>query len=132
MNKIDYKMFVPRGESNYIRVVSSGIEFLIDDIMTVNIHISDDRVNYWLYFSIAQDDQHHRVILQKKNKPKFVLLIGNNQYEIHGEGEIMETSLQKWKEQIQITLSFTVYNASQTVNNPRKENPTSRYELLDI
>ena len=61
-----------------------------------------------------------------------VLLIGNNPYEIYGTAEVIDSSLHKWESKIQLTVSFTVINASNTVNNPRKEVPLKRSEILDL
>ena len=131
MKQIDYKIFVPRGMNNYVRL-DSKIEFEIDEIMTVNIHLGDDKVTYWIYFRISADDEHHKLLLKKGKKPQATLLIGNNPYEIVGEGEVMDTSPNKWEEKIQIIFSFTVINASNTVNNARKVIKYERSELLDL
>lgn len=131
MNKIDYKIFVPRGENNYVRF-NTEEEFEIDDIISVNIHLSDDKVVYWFYVKIPDDDQHLKLLLRKGKKPKLTLLIGNNPYEIIGEAEVMNTSHHNWEEKIETQLCFTVINASQTENNPRKEQKSNRLEMLDI
>ena len=130
MKNIDYKIFVPRGENNYVRF--DGEEIIIDEILTINVHLGDDKVTYWIYFKIAPDDNHHKLLLKKGKNPNMILLIGNNPYEIHGTAEIIDTSLHKWESKIQITVSFTVINASHTVNNPRKEIPLKRSEILDL
>lgn len=127
---IDYKIFVPRGENNYVRF--DGNEFEITEILTINIHIGDDKVTYWIYFKIPQDDKQHNLLLRKGKTPDMVLLIGNNPYEIHGTAEIIANDLHSWEEKRQITVSFTVTNASKTVDNPRKEVKPDRFEMLDI
>jgi hypothetical protein len=130
MTKIDYKIFVPRGENNYVRFDSEEIE--ITEILTINIHLGDDKVIYWLYFKISKDDDHHNVLLQPGKKPGMMLLIGNNPYEIHGMAEVIRNELYKWEEKRQITICFTVSNASKTSNNPRKNIIYDRFELLDL
>jgi len=130
MGKIDYKIFVPRGENNYVRF--DGEEIEIDEILTINIHIGDDKVVYWIYFKIDSDDEHHKLILKKDKSPKMILLIGNNPYEIHGIAEVINNEYHKWESKNQITVSFTVINASHTVNNPRKEVLYDRTELIDL
>ena len=128
---MDYKIFVPRGENNYIRL-KTGTEFDVDDILTINIHIGDDKVTYWIYFRISNDDEHHKLILKKGRKSQAILLIGNNPYEIIGEMEVMQIAPHNWEEKIQIIASLTVINSSQVVDNPRKEVKYDRTELLDI
>ena len=63
MNKIDYKIFVPRGGNNYVRF-DTETEFEVSEILTIGIHIVDDKVNYWLNFKIPQDDEHHKCLLR--------------------------------------------------------------------
>ncbi len=130
MSSMDYKIFVPRGGNNYVRFDNE--EFEITEILTINIHLGDDKVTYWIYFKIPHDDKHHNVLLQKGKSPKMVLLIGNNPYEIHGVSEVIENCWHKWEEKRQITVCFVVCNASDTPNNPRKETPCERSELLDF
>ena len=130
MKNIDYKIFVPRGENNYVRF--DGVEIEIDELLTVNLHLGDDKVTYWLYFKIEEDDKHHLTLLKKQKNPNMVLLIGNNPYEIHGTAEIQYFDYHKWERKYQITVSFLVINASNTVNNPRKEVKLERENLLDL
>ena len=130
MKNMDYKIFVPRGENNYVRF--DGEEFEVTEILTINIHLGDDKVTYWIYFKIPHNDEHHNVLLQRGKKPKMVLLIGNNPYEIHGIAEVLANELHNWEEKKQITVCFTVINASTTPNNPRKEVEYERSELLDF
>ena len=130
MRTIDYKIFVPRGENNYVRF--DGEKIIIDEILTINVHLTDDKVIYWIYFKIESDDNHHKLLLKKGKSPNMILLIGNNPYEIYGTAEVIDSSLHKWENKIQITVSFTVINASHTVNNPRKEIPIKRSEILDL
>ena len=131
MNKIDYKIFVPRGENNYVRFNTES-EFLIESIATINIHLLDDKVIYWLYVDIPYDDEHHKLLVRKGKKPKLTLLIGNNPFEIIGESEIIDTHYNKIKEAIEVTLSFIVKNASETTKNPRELIKYDRSDLLDI
>ncbi len=131
MEKIDYKIFVPRGENNYVRF-NIDDEFEIDDIISINLFVSDDKVMYWFYIKIPDDDRDHKLLLKKGKKPKLTLLIGNNPYEIVGEAEVLETSHYYWEEKIQVSLCFTVLKASNTINNPRKEIKYERTELIDI
>jgi len=130
MKNIDYKIFVPRGENNYVRF--DGEEIEIDEILTINLHLGDDKVVYWIYFKIDSDDEHHKLLLKKGKNPEMVLLIGNNPYEIYGKAEVIDNSFHKWESKNQITVSFTVINASRTLNNPRKEVLYKRSELLDL
>lgn len=130
MKNIDYKIFVPRGENNYVKFDGEQIE--INDLLTVNLHLGDDKVTYWLYFKIKEDDMHHKVMLKKGRMPNMILLIGNNPYEIHGRAEVIEVNPHPWENKIQYTISYTVVNASNTVNNPRKEQTYRRSELIDI
>jgi hypothetical protein len=130
-NTIDYKIFVPRGENNYVRL-KTGMEFDIDEILTVNIHLGDDKVTYWIYFRIPHDDKPHKFLLTVGKKSEGTLLIGNNPYEIIGELEVMQIAPHKWEEKIQIIASLVVVNSSQVVDNPRKEVKHTRSELLDI
>ena len=60
------------------------------------------------------------------------LLIGNNPYIIIGYAEIINIDTHKWENKKQITISYTVVNASDTINNPRKEVKYERSELLDL
>ena len=131
MNDIDYKIFVPRGVNNYVRF-DSEVEFEVDDISAINIYPNDDKVIYFFYVKIPFDDQHYKLLLKKNKTPKLTLLLGNNQYEIEGDSEVIDTSHHKWEEKIQISLSFTVRNASKTVNNPRETVEYKRSELLDL
>jgi len=131
MNKIDYKIFVPRGENNYVKF-DTETEFEIDEIISINLFLSTDKVIYWLYIKIPENDEHHKLLLRKGKKPKLTLLIGNNPYEIIGEAEVENISYQNWEENILVTLSFVVSNASQTVKNKRKTIKYERSELLDI
>ncbi len=130
MKSMDYKIFVPRGENNYVRFDNEEIE--IDEIFTVNIHIKDDKVTYWLYIKIPEDDKHHVALLKKVRTLGMVLLIGNNPYEIHGVSEIITMDFHMWERKWEAKISFTVNNASKTVDNPRKEVGYEREELIDI
>jgi len=130
MKNIDYKIFVPRGGLNYIKIREK--EFLIEEILTVNIHLEDDKVSYWFYVNIDNEEKDALTFLKNKH-PKIILLIGNNPYEIHGEVEIINTYHDKKKQEIQFTMSFLVINASDTFNNPRKERKIkNRSTLLDL
>jgi hypothetical protein len=131
MNNIDYKLFVPRGAQNFVRF-PDGHEILIDDILSINIFLLDDKVVYWIYFRINEDDMYHKLLLKKNNQPTMALLIGNNPYEVHGAAKVTDVSAHAWEEKIQITVCFTVINAKNVVNNPRKVIPHKRGELLDI
>lgn len=130
MKNMDYKIFVPRGENNYVRF--DGEEIEIDEILTINLHLADDKVTYWIYFRIPSNDEHHKLLLKKGKKPNMILLIGNNPYEIHGTAEVINSDWHKWESKIQLTVSFTVIRASDTVNNPRKEVKLERSEILDL
>ena len=130
MKNIDYKIFVPRGKNNHVRFDGEQIE--INEILTINIHLGDDKVTYWMYFKIDSFDEHHKSLLRKGRKPEMVLLIGNNPYEIYGEAEIIDVGSHPWENKIQLTVSYVVTNASNTVNNKRKEQKYSRTELLDL
>ena len=131
MINVDYKIFVPRGAANYIRIRDK--EFLIDEIMTVNIHLTDDKVTYWINFRIgSEEDKDTNVILKKKSISDMVLLIGNNPYEIYGQAEVQYNTANKWEEKRAITVQFVVMNASNTYNNPKKEIPVERADLLDF
>jgi hypothetical protein len=127
---IDYKIFVPRGAKDFIRL--NGKEYLVDEIRAVNIHISDDKVVYWMDFRIDEDDHEADLRLKPKSSPNMVLLIGNNPYEIHGIAEVIYNTYNKWESKKAITISFLVNNASHVKNNPRKEEEINRSELLDI
>ena len=63
MNKIDYKIFVPRGENNYIKFDEKK-EFEIDEIMSINLHIGDDKVVYWLYFKVLEEEHYYKLLLK--------------------------------------------------------------------
>ena len=130
LNNIDYKIFVPRGENNYVRFDEEEIE--ITEILTVNIHIGDDKVTYWIYLKIPEDDKHHTALLKNVRTLGMVLLIGNNPYEIRGAAEIVTMDFHVWERKWEAKISFTVTNASKTVNNPRKENKADRFEMLDL
>lgn len=131
MNQIDYKIFVPRGENNYVRF-DTNKEFEIDEIATINIHLNDDKITYWLYLNIPDEDEHHKILTRMGKKPKMVILIGNNPYEIKGEAEIIANRHNKRKEIVELTILFTVICASKTVENERKEIKYERAELLDF
>ncbi len=131
MKNIDYKSFVPRGENNFVRFYNNK-EIEIDDIISINIFLADDKVVYWFYVKILEDDAEHRLILKKGKKPTLTLLIGNNPYEIIGEAEVINTSFHNWEEKFEISLCFTVINASNIINNPRKIVEYDRSEILDI
>ena len=131
MYNIDYKIFVPRGLNNYIQPIDGKKKFDIE-IIKINIDFTLDQVVYYIYFNIPQDDEYHKVLLQKNKKPKMILLIGNNPYEIHGDAEILDTSYHNWEEAIQIRVMFIVKEAHKTVDNPRKEVKYTRSELLDL
>jgi len=135
INKMDYKIFVPRGENNYVRF-DTDKEFELDCITAINIYLLDDKVTYWLYLNIPNDDEHHKLLLRKgmgkAKKLKLTLLIGNNPYEIMGESEIIDYGYNKSNETIETKILFEVYNASKTINNARKEIELDRYDLIDI
>jgi hypothetical protein len=131
MPPIDYKIFVPRGENNYVRF-PNGQEIIINEILSINIFLKDDKITYWIYIKIDEKDLFHKTLLKKNNEPKMALLIGNNPYEVHGQAKVMEVSYHKWEEKYEITIFFNVVNASNTVNNPRKEIHPSRSELLEL
>jgi hypothetical protein len=131
MNKMDYTIFVPRGENNHVRF-NTEKEFEIEDFISINIYTSDDKVMYWFYVKIPLDDMHHKTLLGKGRKPNLTLLIGNNPYEIKGNCEVINTSIHQWEQQIEVNLCFTVINASKTVENKRKLVSYDRSELLDL
>lgn len=130
MKRIDYKIFVPRGYQNYVRFDEE--EFLISTILTVNLHLEDDKITYWFYFKIPSDDEKRKYILHKQKEPSMILLLGNNPYEIHGTAKVENMSSHKWEEKIEVAISFIVLNASNTINNPRKEVEINRCEILDL
>ncbi len=132
MKNIDYKVFVPRGEINCIRF--DDTEFPIDDIATVNIHLSDDRVTYWIYFKVPADDYRKNLILKKgKIVPQpMILLLGNNPYEIHGLAEIQSFHYLKRTTEREVVVSFVIENASKSYKNHRKVVEFNRSELLDL
>lgn len=136
MGKIDYRIFVPSSENNSIKFCTNGsFEIHIDKVTSVTIHLIDDKVIYWLYFKISMDDMGYKLLLRKGSKPKAVLLIGNNSYEIYGDAEVIETSNHNWEQKIEIKLLYTVPNASHTVDNPRKEiksDDVERFEMMDL
>jgi len=129
---IDYKIFVPRGAENFFRLNEK--EYLIDEITKVGIDLSDDVVSYWIYFRIDNDeDKDANVRLKPKAKPKMVLLIGNNPYEIHGVARVEYNTFNNWENKREIVVSFRVENASAVRNNPRREEEVeNRAELLDF
>ena len=131
MKNIDHKIFVPRGENNYV-MFNAGTEFEITEWVSINIFVLDDKVMYWFYIKIPHNDLHHKSLLQRGKKPKLILLIGNNPYRIIGKAEVIETSYHNWEEMIQIFLCFTVLQASNTINNPRKIIKLERTEIIDI
>ncbi len=131
MDKINYKLFVPRNDNNYVRFDNEK-EFKIDDIVAIGIYPLDDKVIYWFYIRIDNDDEHHKILLKRGKKPKLILLIGNNPYEIIGEAEVENVSYHKNEPKIEITISFTIVNASGIVDNKRKEVKYERAELIDI
>ena len=131
MKEIDYKIFVPRGKNNYVRF-NSDKEFEINDILTINIHLGDDKVTYWFYIKIPEDDEYHKLLLKKGKKLQLILLIGNNPYEIIGVAEVIEIMSNRQTQMNGIKVCFSVTNASNTINNPRKEVDGNRFEMLDI
>ncbi len=130
MKNMDYKIFVPRGENNYVRFDKEELEIL--EILTVNIHIGDDKVTYWIYLKISEDDKYHVALLKNNKTSGMVLLIGNNPYEIIGVAEIVNLNFLPRERNWEAKISFTVNNASKTVDNPRKEVGYEREELIDI
>jgi len=135
-NTIDYKIFVPRGEDNYVRF-DTDKEFKIDCISAINIYLLEDKVSYWFYLNIPNEDEHHKLLLRKGmgkgKKLKFILLIGHNPYEIVGEAEVINYN--KVKETIETKILFEVNKASDTVTNTRifpQGNKFNRCELIDI
>lgn len=132
MKNIDYRVFVPRGEINYIRFNKE--EFLIDDIATVNLHLSNDKVTYWIYFKIPADAYHNNLLLRRGRivPEPMVLLLGNNPYEIHGTAEVQSNNYLKHKDKREIVVSFVVENASKNYRNYRKEVEIERSEILDL
>ncbi len=132
MKDIDYKVFVPRGETNYVRF--DGEEFPVDDIATVNIHLSDDRVTYWIYFKVPVDD-YRKILMLKKGKTvsqPMILLLGNNPYEIHGLAEVQSFHYLKQTTEREVVVSFVIENASQSYKNHRKVVEVERSYLLDL
>lgn len=128
---IDYKIFVPRGAENFLRLNKK--EYLIDEITKVNIDLRDNKVTYWIYFRISDEDHEANMRLKANSNPEMVLLIGNNPYEIYGVAEVMYNTYNNWESKRAITISFVVENASAVRNNPRKEQEVeNRAELLDF
>ena len=130
MKNIDYKIFVPRGQLNFLRIEQK--EFLIEEILTVNIHLGDDKITYWFYVSIPLAEEHYIVLLNNIKKVNSVLLIGNNPYEIYGEAEIINTHIDNRKKKKEYTVLFQVDNASKTYNNKRRKIKVNRSELMDF
>ena len=130
MKNIDYKIFVPRGQLNFLRIEQK--EFLIEEILTVNIHLGDDKITYWFYVNIPLAEEHYIVLLNNIKKVNSVLLIGNNPYEIYGEAEIINTHIDNRKRKKEYTVSFQVDNASKTYNNKRRKIKVNRSELMDF
>ena len=137
-NKIDYKIFVPRGENNYVRF-NTNKEFKLDCISAINIYLLEDKVSYWFYLNIPNDDEHHKFLLRKGmgkgKKLKLILLIGSSPYEIIGESEVIDYSYNNTNETIETKILFEVNEASNTVNNNRtfpQEEEVDRCELIDI
>ena len=130
MKNIDYKIFVPRGKRNYLKIKDK--EFIIDDILTVNIHLVDDKITYWFYVNISLEEEHYLLLLKNIKKLNSILLIGNNPYEIFGEAEVINTHIDKRKRVKEFTVSFVVDNASRTYDNPRKVKRYKRSELIDL
>lgn len=128
---IDYKIFVPRGAENFFRLNKK--EYLIDEITKVNIDLRDNKVTYWVYFKISDEDHEANMRLKANSNPEMVLLIGNNPYEIYGVAEVLYNTFNKWESKRAITISFVVKNASAVRNNPRKEKQEeNRAYLLDF
>lgn len=127
---IDYKLFVPRGAANYFKV--SGTVFSITEILTVNIHLIDDKVTYWFYVIVPEEDEEYKFLLSKGKTPNGILLIGNNPYEIYGRAEVIRTIWDKTQRVTEVTVSFVVENARNITKNKRKETEVSRSELLDL
>ena len=130
MKNIDYKIFVPRGERNYLKIENK--EFIIDEILTVNIHLIDDKITYWFYLNISLEEEYYILLLKNIKKLNSILLIGNNPYEIFGEAEIINTYINKREQVKEFTISFVVINGSKTYDNPRKIKKYKRSELIDL
>lgn len=130
MKNIDYKIFVPRGERNYLKIENK--EFIIDEILTVNIHLADDKITYWFYLNVSLEEEYYLLLLKNIKKLNFILLIGNNPYEIFGVAEIINIHINKRARMKEFTISFVVTNASETYNNPRKVRQYKRTELIDL
>ena len=130
MKNIDYKIFVPRGERNYLKIEEK--EFIIDEILTVNIHLTDDKIIYWFYLNISLEEEYYILLFKNVKKLNSILLIGNNPYEIFGETEIINSSVDKGKQVKEFKISFTVKNASKTYDNPRKVKKYKRTEFIDL
>lgn len=130
MNRMDYKLFVPRGDFNFFRV--SEKTFSVPEILTVNIHLSEDKVTYWFYVEIPGEDEEWTFLLSKGKSLEGVLLIGNNPYEVHGAAQVIRTIRDRKTRVTEVTVSFVVTNAKNIRKNPRKEKEITRSELLDI
>jgi hypothetical protein len=130
MNNIDYKIFVPRGENNSIKFDKE--EITVDKIHSININLEEDQLLYWIYFRINDNDHYHKHMLKKNKTLNMILLLGNNPYEIYGKTEVVSFIEQKWEKTIEFAINFIVTNASNTINNPRKEVNYERSELLDL
>ena len=130
MKKIEYKIFVPRGEKNYLKIKNK--EFIIDEVLTVNIHLTDDKIIYWFYLNISLEEEYYLLLFKNVKKLNSILLIGNNPYEIFGETEIINKYTNKRKQLREFKISFVVKNASRTYDNPRKIKKYKRTELIDL
>lgn len=130
MNNIDYKLFVPRGSLNYLRIKEK--EFLVEEILTLNIHFSDQKINYWFDIRIPFEEKDYVVFVKKNKFFPAVLLIGNNPFEIIGEAEIFSIGQNIPKGYEEITILFRSNNLNEIYNHPRVEKQKTRGQLLDL
>ena len=129
MKNIDYKLFVPRGCSNYVRFDDEK-KFEIDEMIKINIDFSIDQIMYWLYIKIPYNYYKIHKSFFKTYINRMCLLLGNNPYEIYGNVEIINETYNKEDRTQQFYISFTLKDISK--KNFNVKHIKNRAEILDL
>ncbi|KKM72376.1 hypothetical protein LCGC14_1421140 [marine sediment metagenome] len=128
---IDYKLFVPDPQGkNYIEFTKTGNKFLVDLIYSVQINYLEDRVVYWIYFTIPYIERYSNLLRSKNIQA--TLCMGNVKYLFIGTIQILQKIKDVRENMNEIKASFIVNNASRIRENIREEIKRSRLDMMDI
>lgn len=135
VNKVDYSIFIPaRLGINCLEINEHLIK--VEEIISVNISLNTDVVDYWLYLElldkITQSDYVLKRLAEGKLELPVTLLLGNSKYFIEGQLIPIQTMHNPRNISYECKCQFHVINASKTINNIRPPVKVERAELLDL